>query len=715
MSRPGTDLARLFDPRGVAVIGASHDPGKIGFKIVENMLHGRCRCAVYPVNPRGGELLGLPVLRDLAEAGGPVDVACIAVPASQVMAAAEECAKGGVQFLVVVAAGFAEAGNVEGEHRLVAWARAHGMRVLGPNIFGLFSAKGSLNAGFGPRDIRPGRLAIITQSGAMGGAMIGKTDAEGIGLSAIIPVGNKADIDEADLLTYLQDDPGTALILIYMEGVKDGQRLVRALRAATRRKPVIVIKAGRSARGAEAAASHTGSLAGADDVFDDLMRQAGALRAEHLQEALSWCKFLADAPDPAGEQAVIVTNGGGAGVSASDACAEYGVTLHDDTQVLDRIFGPLTPALGSTKNPIDLTGQAGAAQYADALAAALGEPSVHAVIAVYCETALLGEAGLSTGIAQQHEAFRTAGKPIVFCLLGGTPFGAALSHLRELGVPAFDETYTAVSCLGALYAHRRTQRAASMAGELPFPADEGIHIAAADAIIDVARRSGRRFLPTPHGQALLRAIGLHPPRSRVARSIAEAVTHAEEVGYPVVLKVISEAIVHKSDAGAVALDLENRGELMSAYEAIMHAVRRRAPGARIDGVEVAEMVPAGAELIIGARRDPAFGPIVMFGLGGIYVELLGDVSFRSVPLTRNDALAMIKETRAHRLLLGVRGEEPKDREAVVQAIGRLAWLIDRYPEITDIEINPLVVLPEGALAVDARVALAPTSSDSAEA
>lgn len=696
------DIRLLFNPRSVAVIGASRDSKKIGYKIVQNMLKAGCRCRLHPVNPGGGEILGLPVARSIGEIRGGIDMAVISIPAQHVFSAVQACAAARVKFLVIVTSGFSEVGNQDEEIRIVAFARRHGMRVLGPNIFGIFSAGSSLNAGFAPADIRPGKVAIITQSGAMGGAMIGKTDTANIGLSALVPLGNKADIDEADLLDYFKEDPDTEIILIYIEGVKDGQRLIRALGATTRRKPVIVIKSGRSRRGAMAAASHTGALSGSDEVFSDLMRQCGVLRAEQLQDALDWCKFLGEAPRPGGENAVIITNGGGAGVSASDACEKYGVRLHDDFEMLEEAFSPVTPGLGSTQNPIDMTGQAGATEYEQAMRAALEEESVHTVIAVYCETALLGFEKLAGGIERIYKDYHAARKPVVFCLLGGQHAAACIERLRRHGVPAFDEIYVAISCLGVMYTYERHLRR-----DPSGVARQKLDSHRINAIIRGARADRRRFLLAHEGQAVLEAMGLAAARSRIARTIEEAVSAAEEIGYAVVLKVVSRDIIHKSDVGGVALDLENRGELLDAYQAVMHGCRRRCPQARIEGVEIAEMVGSGSEVIVGARRDPTFGPIVMFGLGGIYVEVLEDVSFRAVPLDRDDAMSMIKETRAHRLLLGVRGEEKRDLPAVVNAIITLASAIETCEDIADIEINPLSVYEEGqgVKAVDVRILL----------
>jgi len=353
-----TDIKYLFEPRGVAVIGASENPEKIGYRIVENIVNSGYPGGIYPINPKGGEVLGHRIYRDLSEVEGEVDLAVIAIPAKFVLDAVKECGENGVKHLVIITSGFSEVGKRAEERALVETARKYGMRILGPNIFGIYSAKASLDATFGPGGILPGHVAIITQSGALGIAMIGKTAAESLGLSTLVSVGNKSDIDESDLLEYLADDENTTVILLYIEGVKGGERLLSILRRITRAKHVIVIKSGRSKRGAAAAASHTGSLAGADEVFDAVMRQVGVLRAESVQEAFDWARFLADSPLPKRKDAVIITNGGGIGVLATDACEKYGVSLYDDQEALKKAFSSVMPEFGSTKNPVDLTGQA---------------------------------------------------------------------------------------------------------------------------------------------------------------------------------------------------------------------------------------------------------------------------------------------------------------------------------------------------------------------
>jgi acetyltransferase len=655
---------------------------------------------VYPVNPKGGEILGLPVYRSIEDIDDEIDVACIAIPAPLVLDAVKSCSVKGVKFIPIITSGFSEVGNIEAEKKIVAYARDNGMRVLGPNIFGIYSAPASLNATFGPDHIQAGNVSIVTQSGALGIAMIGKTAVENIGLSAIVSVGNKSDLDEADLLTYLTRHDPTEVILMYIEGVKEGRRLIRALKEVTQQKPVIVIKSGRSKRGAIAAASHTGSLAGADEVFDDIMRQCGVLRAENLEDAFNWCKFFAGSPLPPGKNTVIITNGGGVGVMATDACEKFGITLYDDLHTLQEIFSPVTPEFGSTKNPVDLTGQATSQHYNTALGAALESTEVHAVIALYCETALFDADNLSGMIEANYAKYRARGKPIVFSILGGERIENSLITLRKQRVPAFTDIYDAVSCLGATYAYSRYLMDRS--NEI---ASAEIDVDAIEKIAGQALKDGRSFLLAYEAQQLMQVAGIPGPKSYIARNLDEVVRYAEDMGYPVVLKIVSRNILHKSDAGGVALDLETRNELIDAYEAIIHNCRAYKPEAVIEGVEVSEMVASGTEVIIGARQDRTFGPIVMFGLGGIYVEVMKDVSFRAVPVNRAAVISMIKEIKSYPLLLGVRGEEKRDIDRIIDTLITLATVIQKCSRISDIEINPLMVYEQGqgAKAVDVRV------------
>jgi acetyltransferase len=692
-------MRSLFQPRTIAVFGASTNPAKVGYRVVENLLVGGYQGTLYPISPKGGEILGCPVSTSLGEISEDIDIAVMAIPARFVFDAVVECGKKGVKHLVVITSGFSEVGNIEEEERIVAYAREHGMRVLGPNVFGIYSDACSMNATFGPSGILSGHVAIVTQSGALGIAMIGKTAAESLGLSAVVSVGNKSDIDEADLLEYLGRDENTRVILLYIEGVKNGHRLARTLRWVTQRKHVVVIKSGRSKRGAMAAASHTGSLAGADDVFDAVMKQCGALRAEDVQDAFNWVQYLASAPAPSGKEAVIITNGGGIGVMATDACEKYEIALFDDQRLLKEAFSEVMPDFGSSKNPVDLTGQATAEDYTKALEAALEEDGIHSVMALYCETALFDTQEFGRLIRKTYERFRER-KPIVFTLFGGAKIEALVRELRMDGIPVFANVYEAVSCLGVLYrSWRNHQQAKAEIVQLPVPLDR------ITEILRTAGKQERGFLLAHEAAAVSAALGFSMPQSIVAVNLDEAVQAAERIGYPVVLKVVSKDIIHKSDAGGVALDLQTRDEVIDAYQAVLRACRAYKRDAKIEGMEVAEMVRSGVETIIGARQDRSFGPTVMVGLGGIYVEVMKDVAFRAAPVDRATALEMIADLRSFPLLLGVRGEKRKDIEAVADVIVTLSHLIDQCRDITDIEINPLVAydVGEGAKAVDVRI------------
>lgn len=696
------DMKYLFEPGSIAVIGASHDKGKIGYKIVENIFSGGYRGHVYPVNPVGGKILGAHVFESLEFIEDTVDVACIIVPARQVFDAIRSCGQKGVKFSMIISSGFSEVGNIEEEKKIVSCARAHGMRVLGPNMFGIYSAAASLNATFGPKDINPGEVAIITQSGALGLSMIGKTAVENIGLSTIVSVGNKSDLDEADLLEYLVRQDSVKVILIYIEGVREGEELVKALKEATQKKPVIVIKSGRSKKGAVAVTSHTGSLAGTDNVFDPIMRQCGVLRAETINEALNWCKFISSSPLPLGKETVIITNGGGLGVLATDACEKYGIKLYDDAAILKKVFSSVTPEFGSLKNPIDITGQAKSFHYNTALDSAFRCDEIAMVIALYCDTAVFGGENLITMIKENYSKSKDTRKLITFSAFGGEDTQSGLQELDKLGIPVYGDVYEAVSPLGAVYSYyhylkNRTDKID----------DIDIDVDPIDKIVWNVRKEGRFFLLAHEAQDIMRIVDIQIPKSLIASTLEKAVKGSRAIGYPVVMKVVSKEIIHKSDVGGVALDLLNENEVIDAYEAIIRNCKTKVPGAVIEGVEIAEMVTRGTEAIVGAKIDPSFGPIVMAGLGGIYVEVLKDVSFRAYPLDRREILSMIKELRAYPLLLGVRGEKMRDINCLVDTIIKLGAIIKKCKGISDIEINPLVMYEQGmgAQAVDVRVLL----------
>ncbi len=696
------NIKYLFEPQSIAVIGASADKGKIGNAVVSNIIKYGYKNMILPVNPKGGIIEGITAYKSIADLPEGVDIACITIPAKFVLDSVRECAARGVKYAMVITSGFSEIGNIEAEKKLVAAANEKGMRILGPNIFGIYSAAVSLNSTFAGSVIPSGHLGIITQSGAIGLAMIGQATVGNIGLSAIVSVGNKSDVDETDLIEYMITQEMTKVILIYMEGVHNGERLVETLKRATKIKPVVIIKSGRSARGAMAAASHTGSLAGSDAVFDDIIKQCGALRAESMREAFEWSKFLANNALPSGENTVIITNGGGAGVMATDACEKYNVKLYDDFNHLKTLFTPAIPEFGSAKNPIDITGQAKADDYSKAFNAALNAPEIHSVIGVFCESSLFTNRDFDKAVEQNYRQFKDAGKPIVFGLLGGEVVAEYAKEARRKSIPVYEDVYEGVESLGAMYSYKRYVD--EKADEI---ADFKFDVAAIDSIIENARSEGRGFLLAHEGQKVMQVTGITVPQSLFAPNIEIAVKNAKTIGYPVVMKVVSRDILHKSDAGGIALDLDNDDEVMTAYEAIMRNCRANVPHAVIEGVEVSEMVQPGTEMIVGARIDGSFGPTVMVGLGGIYVEVMKDVSFRSAPLGIAEVTAMIKEIRSYPLLLGVRGEKTRDINVLIDAIIRLSSIIRKCKGISDIEINPLVLYEQGmgARAVDVRIIL----------
>ena len=704
MTQEKPNIALLFEPRTVAVIGASATPGKIGYQVVKNIQEGGYQGTIIPINPKGGDILGLESFKSLHDVPGEIDLATLVIPAKFVLESVKECAQRGVKFLSIITSGFSEVGNVEEELEIVRIAKENGMRILGPNIFGIYSGAVSLNATFGPSDINRGGVSIITQSGALGIAMIGKTKVENIGLSSIISVGNKCDIDEADLLEYLIEDDNTKVIMMYIEGIKDGERLVPVLKRATTRKPVVAIKSGRSKRGAMAAASHTGSLAGADEVFDFVMKQCGVHRAENLQEAMNWCKYLSEAPLPKGENVVIITNGGGVGVLCADACEKHNVTLYDDQAALKAAFSGSVPSFGSTKNPVDITGGASMDDYMAAIEAAYANDDIHSIIVLGCETAVLTGGTLTEYIGKIFED-HGYDKPIVYSFVGGSEFEESAGVLRDQGVPMFPELYDAVSCMGVLYADYR--RRSLVALEDPDPERMPVDAARISEVVQAVKADGRNFLLAHEGLEVMKAADIPMPQSLISHTMDQAVAYAEKIGYPVVMKVVSNEIVHKSDAGGVALNLENADEVVDAYQAIMHNCRNYNPNAKITGIEVVEMVKKGTETIIGARIDPGFGRTIMFGLGGIYVEVMKDVAFRSWPIDNHEALAMIKDIKSYPLLLGVRGEEKRDIDGVVDVLLKVGAILESCDLITDIEINPLVAYEQGdgVKAVDVRILL----------
>ncbi|MBF0570657.1 MAG: acetate--CoA ligase family protein [Candidatus Omnitrophica bacterium] len=688
------NLNCIFKPKRVAVIGASPDSKKIGHQILKNIIEGGYQGEIIPIHPSADTVLGYKAYRSLSDVPEGVDLVVIAIPAVLVVKAMQECAQRKAGAVAVITSGFGEVGNMAEEKKLKQIADENNIALLGPNIFGLAYPPNKLNASFGPKDIYPGRIVFITQSGALGIGLMGWTFMKKIGLAALVCLGNKADIDEEDLITYFNKDENADVLLLYMEGLKDGRKFLK-----TRiEKPTVVLKVGRSSRGAKAAASHTGSLSGSDKIYDGVFKQLGILRADTFIEAFSWARALA-LPLPKGEDTIIITNGGGIGVATTDECEARGIKILDDPEWLEKKFRSTMPDYGSTKNPIDVTGGAGVAGYEQALKIAFAEERIKAVIVLYCETAVTDPMDISRAV---KDAFEKAGrnKPVVVAMVGGDRTRDALVYLNENYIPASSLVDVSISALKAVYRWAEIKsRTSSKPVIEPLPSQ-------AAKILDAVRAQGRDILMEHEAREVMEICGVPTPPWGFAKSVQEAVQIAESKKlYPLAMKIASVDIVHKSDVGGVVLNIRDSQELSEKYEAMMARIKKAMPDARLLGVNLIKM-SSGIECIVGITRDPQFGPAVMFGLGGVFVEALKDVSFRVVPFDGAEADRMIGEIKAKKILEGFRGMKA-DKPSIIKTLLAVQKLA---PYVKEIDINPLLTNQEGSYAVDARIVLNMDSS-----
>ena len=692
-------LEKFFSPRTVAVVGASRHPGKVGYDVVRNLLDYRFPGRIYPVNPKASEILGLQCYPRVTEIPEEVDLAVIAVPAAAVPSVLRDCAARGIQAAIILSAGFKEAG-AEGarlEREIVSLAKETGIRLLGPNCLGVVDTYHRLNATFAALKPRRGRIGFFSQSGALCLAVLEWARAEGVGLSRFVSLGNKSDVSEIECLQALAEDPHTEVILGYVEGIDEGRTFVEVARRISYQKPIVIFKGGLTAAGARAASSHTGSLAGSEVAYRAAFKQAGVLWTEHLRDFFNLARFLAWQPLPPGPRLVVITNSGGPGIIAADACEKSALELPSLPGKVVEKLRQFLPPHASFYNPVDLLGDADAQRYFEALKVLLGEKRVDAVLVILSRTATVEPREVARGLKN----FRGR-KPLAACFLGEENFRTVRRDLLRAGIPPFKYPEEAVQALEKawLYHFYRSRPQEE-------PSRPAVDFARARAVLENARQAGRSTLLDYEVRELLEAYGFRFPKSLLARTTEEAVLAARVVGYPVVLKIVSPDILHKTDVGGVKTHLSNEEALRRAFLEITANVRRRRPGATILGVLVQEMVKEGREVILGFIRDHQFGPLVMFGLGGIYVEVLRDVSFRLAPLTLTEAREMVREIRSYPLLKGVRGTKEADLKALTEALVRFSFLVSDFPELAEGEINPLMVRPrgKGVVAVDARFVL----------
>ncbi len=700
-------LRCFFHPRAIAVIGASAEPNTIGHRVLEAVRLGRFQGPIYPVNPKHRTIAGLPTYASVRDAPGPVDLAVILVPRQAVLSVVDDCAAKGVRGLIVITAGFAEVGE-EGralQTRLLDRVRQHGLRMIGPNCMGLLNTDPDvrLNATFAPLLPDPGPVAMSSQSGALGLAILAATRRFHLGISSFVSVGNKADISGNDLLQYWEEDARTAVILLYLESFGNPCRFARIARRVGRRKPIVAVKAGRTPAGRRAASSHTAALASSETAVEALFHQTGVVRADTLEDMFALAGALASQPLPPGRRVAIVSNAGGPAILCADACEAAGLViprLSDETRGRLAAFLPQT---ASVLNPVDLIASAGPEEYRRAIEILLAAEETDAVIVLHVPVDPCDPQGITEAIRNGIRAGRAsgAGKPVLLCWMGQQDAPAPIMLETET-IPAYTFPETAARVLGkaAVYAEWRRQPV----GAVPdFPDRD---LTAAKRICRAARESGGAgWLSADEVREILAGMRLPLLPGGVARTAEEAVVLADRIGYPVAVKLASRAVLHKTEVGGVELGLPDAAAVRRAFAAIRERLKRRDAPEAMDGVLVQPMVSGGVELMIGMAHDPLFGPVVAFGLGGIHVEILKDVVFRITPLTDRDAAEMVQGIKGYRLLEGYRGHPAADIKAVEEVLLRVSRLVEEIPEISELDLNPLFARPpgQGCRIVDARI------------
>ncbi|MBA4159072.1 MAG: acetate--CoA ligase family protein [Gemmatimonadetes bacterium] len=702
---PGAvSLDPVLRPRSIAVIGASRTPNTIGYQILDNLLRHGYAGAVYPVNPKAEVIHSIRAYHSIAEIPDPVDLAMIVVPKQHVCSVAEQCGEKGVRGLVVISAGFREVGGegVERERALLGIVRRYGMRLVGPNCMGVLNTAPdlSMNATFAPTMPPPGPVAFMSQSGAMGVTILDYAAEYGVGISQFVSVGNKPDVSGNDLIHYWSEDPRTGLILMYMENFGNPRRFTALAREITRRKPIIVVKSGRSGAGSRAASSHTAALAETDVATDALFAQCGVIRVDTVEELFDLAMAFSHQPIPRGKRVAIVTNAGGPGIIIADACEAQGLVVAELAEATRQRLAAFLPEEASLGNPVDMIASATPRSYRAAVESVLADPGVDAVIATFVPPLGVRQEDVAEAIV---EAVREhGGKPVLAVLMGREGLPQGLAELQRVGIPGYRFPESAVRALAAMHRHRLWLERPE--GSLrSFPADRD-RVA---ALVHHAHSEGRSRLSEVEVMEVLEAYGIPVAAHRVARTAEEATRAADEIGYPVVLKALSPRVIHKSDVGGVRVDLRDAAEVRAAFQQIWREVPERAgiPPQELEGVLVQAMARGGKETIIGMTSDPAFGPLLMFGLGGVYVEALRDVVFRIHPVTEVDAREMVGSIRGVRLLEGIRGEPPTDLAAIEEVIQRISQLVADHELLHELDINPWMAYAEGGVAVDARIML----------
>ncbi len=695
-------LETFFSPQSVAIVGASAKQGKVGYEILTSMLKAGYPGKIFPVNNKAQQIEGLGCFPDLASMGEVPELVIIVVPAGVVPDIMQQCVNVGAKNVIIITAGFKEVGQ-EGaqlEKRIIQIARQGGVRVIGPNCLGLIVPKNKLNASFGGELPIDGATGYLSQSGALMAAILDMANAGGIGFSKLISIGNKADVDELDIIKAFGDDEDTKVIAGYLESITDGNLFVREAEHISQSKPILLIKSGGTEAGAKAASSHTGSLAGGETAYEAVFDRAGIIRCNSIKQQFEYSQAFENQPLPKGSRVAVITNAGGPGIMAADEIERQGMKfakLSDKT--INTLAGKL-PAAANLYNPVDVLGDALADRYEFALNVVLDDANVDMVLVLLTPQAMTQCTESAQAVVKV--ASQKKDKPVLACFLGAKKVDQARKILRQGGIPTYDSPESSVRTMKVMADYVRWKSRPKRVVKL-FP----VNRRKVENIIERHLRQGIRQVSEMDSKDILEAYGFVTPKGSVATTAEQAASIANQLGYPVVLKICSPDILHKSDVGGVRVALRNATEVMDAFDLMMFRIPKNKPEAKILGLLVQQMCTVGREVILGMNRDKRFGPLMMFGMGGTMVEVLKDVSFYLAPLTADEAKEMLVSTRTYRMLEGVRGQQGVDIDALAEGLQRLSQLVTEFPQIKEMDINPYIVGPEGTtpVAVDARMSV----------
>jgi 4-hydroxybutyrate---CoA ligase (ADP-forming) len=706
-----TESQNIFlSPRSIAVIGASEKPG-VGKAIFSNIVNGY-KGKIYPITPSNDFISGLKAYKSVLEVPDQIDLAVVATPNKIVPKVMEEVGKKKIKGAIVVSAGFKEVdkNGAQLEEEIGIIGKNYGVRIIGPNCLGIMSLshRNMMNATFLKITPQYGNIALVSQSGAICAATVEDAIAQNIGFSKVISMGNKVDMDENDILELLAYDKETRVIVMYLEDIHDGRRFMQITKKVTRemKKPIIILKSGRTPEGAKAAMSHTGALMGSDETFDALFMQCGIVRVDTMQELFELATVFSKQPVPKSNSGIaIVSNAGGPAIISTDACSKYGLKMADLSGSRDTI-NKIIPPHGSSRNPVDIVGDADSGRFEKVILEVLSNNNVGSVVTMCTPSATLNYDDLARTIVKTSRTNGT-GKTMVAALMGLAEGLGNKQILSDGDIPHFMYAEPAIRTLNAMYAFREWIERSS-----DEPKQFNVDKSKVRQVFDEVRAQSRTTLLEEEGYKVLEAYGFSIPKKHLAQNEEECTKAVQEIGYPVVMKIASPEIVHKSDAGGVKIGLKNEDEIRQAFRTIISNAKKYKPDAKIDGILVQEMIKSGKETILGAKFDPILGPLIMFGLGGIYVEVLKDVVFRLAPLEEREATRMIESVKTINLLKGVRGEKPHDLGAIRESLQRLSQLITDFQEIEELDVNPLLVLEDGkgVRAIDIRISLKKNSN-----